>query len=84
MLSTSDGLRSSGRSIDNREYKLFNTRTKALGFLVDGNAIPEVSFDVGEFYAGNLPNTSSGISSLFFWFFLSENAATPGEVFSQM
>ena len=42
-----------------------------LGFAVKGDAIPDVSFDVGESYAGSLP--ISGIpseqASLFFWFF---------------
>lgn len=50
------------------------------GFVVDGNTIPEVDFDVGESYAGNLPNTPSGSSSLFFWFFPSSNPDATEEV----
>lgn len=46
------------------------------GFAVNGSAIPEVSFDVGESYAGLLPIDSSGDGDggqLYFWFFPSTN-----------
>lgn len=45
-------------------------------FAVDGTRIPEVSFDVGESYAGLLPisNKSSETRQLFFWFFPSQEA----------
>ncbi|GAB1318622.1 Carboxypeptidase [Madurella fahalii] len=46
-------------------------------FVVNGSAIPEVNFDVGESYAGLLPIGSSGngsSSELYFWFFPSTNA----------
>jgi hypothetical protein len=51
-----------------------------LGFLVNGTGIPEVDFDVGESYAGLLPNTPAGNSSLFFWFFPSQNPKADDEV----
>lgn len=49
-------------------------------FLVDGKSIPEVDFDIGESYAGLLPISNSTNSSLFFWFFPSENVAASEEV----
>ena len=49
-------------------------------FLVDGKAIPEVAFDIGESYAGLLPNTPHGNSSLWFWFFPSENPKADKEI----
>lgn len=51
-----------------------------VAFLVDGKNIPKVDFDVGENYAGLLPNTPSGESSLFFWFFPSDNPDACNEV----
>lgn len=49
-------------------------------FLVDGKNVPDVDFDLGESYAGNLPNTPSGNSSLWFWFFPSENQLASDEI----
>ncbi|KAK3330751.1 putative serine-TYPE carboxypeptidase F precursor [Apodospora peruviana] len=37
-------------------------------FLVNGTAIPEVSFDAGESYAGNINVGNSTDNALFFWF----------------
>lgn len=51
-----------------------------VGFLVNGTGIPEVDFDVGESYAGLLPNSPAGNSSLFFWFFPSQNPKAQDEV----
>lgn len=47
---------------------------------MNGTGIPEVDFDVGESYAGTLPNTPAGNSSLFFWFFPSKNPKAHDEV----
>lgn len=61
----------------------FNTAwslTNSAEFLVNGTGIPEVNFDVGESYAGTLPNTPAGNSSLFFWFFPSKNPNATDEV----
>ncbi|KAJ5226512.1 hypothetical protein N7468_007737 [Penicillium chermesinum] len=41
---------------------------------------PQVPFDIGESYAGLLPNTPHGNSSLFFWFFPSTNPAADKEI----
>ncbi|KAK0720808.1 Alpha/Beta hydrolase protein [Lasiosphaeris hirsuta] len=51
-------------------------------FAVNGTAIPEVDFDVGESYAGSLPisNSPSEMSNLFFWFFPSTNPAAKKEI----
>ncbi|KAK5658252.1 hypothetical protein OQA88_2227 [Cercophora sp. LCS_1] len=43
-------------------------------FVVNGSAIPEVDFDVGESYAGLLPiDNNDPLNQLFFWFFPSTN-----------
>ncbi|KAK2743717.1 hypothetical protein FQN55_007120 [Onygenales sp. PD_40] len=49
-------------------------------FLVRGEDLPEVNFDIGESYAGSLSNGPSGNSSLWFWFFPSENPAASEEI----
>lgn len=49
-------------------------------FFVDGTNFPNVTFDIGESYAGLLPNTPHGNSSLFFWFFPSTNPKAKKEV----
>lgn len=54
--------------------------SSSLGFAVNGSALPDVDFNIGESYAGTLPNTPSGNSSLFFWFFPSKNPAASDEV----
>lgn len=42
---------------------------RGLEFVIDGKAIPEVDFDVGESYAGLLPisNSTTESNNLFFW-----------------
>lgn len=55
-------------------------------FVVNGTAVPEVDFDLGESYAGRLPivapNLTNGSSNneLFFWFFPSKNPAASNEI----
>ncbi|KAG8531318.1 uncharacterized protein KY384_002947 [Bacidia gigantensis] len=51
-------------------------------FAVNGTAIPDVDFDIGESYAGLLPISSDPNESrkLFFWFFPSTNPAATEEV----
>ncbi|KAI9657734.1 MAG: hypothetical protein M1821_002910 [Bathelium mastoideum] len=50
-------------------------------FAVDGTAIPDVDFDVGESYAGLLPISSGANSSeLYFWFFPSANVNASDEI----
>jgi carboxypeptidase D len=51
-------------------------------FLVNGSALPDVDFDIGESYAGTLSinsNPSDG-NRLFFWFFPSDNPAASNEI----
>jgi carboxypeptidase D len=51
------------------------------GFSVDGTAIPEVNFDLGESYAGLLPiGDANDTNQLFYWFFPSENPAAEKEI----
>lgn len=52
-----------------------------LEFVVNGTAIPDVDFDVGESYAGSIPlGTNASDSNLFFWFFPSTNPAAKKEI----
>lgn len=54
-----------------------NNKTKP--YWVDGAALPEVDFNIGESYAGNLPIDDTG-KSLFFWFVPTENPAAKDEI----
>lgn len=51
-------------------------------FAVNGTAIPDVDFDVGESYAGSLPISGkpNEEGNLFFWFFPSTNPAAKDEI----
>jgi carboxypeptidase D len=50
-------------------------------FAVDGTAIPDVSFDIGESYAGLLPvSDKANASELFFWFVPSANELAGDEI----
>lgn len=50
-------------------------------FAVDGTAIPDVDFDIGESYAGLLPISDKANSSeLYFWFFPSANELAGDEI----
>ncbi|KAK4540376.1 hypothetical protein LTR36_009233 [Oleoguttula mirabilis] len=50
-------------------------------FAVNGSAIPDVDFDIGESYAGLLPISDQANSSeLYFWFFPSDNPAAEDEI----
>ncbi|KAI6279320.1 hypothetical protein MCOR34_011231 [Pyricularia oryzae] len=64
-----------------RAQPLFLT-DKTRKFSVDGNGIPEVKFDVGESYAGQLPisNNSTDENKMFFWFFPSQNPLAKKEI----
>lgn len=56
-----------------------NAKTKP--FVVNGTAIPDVNFDIGESYAGLLPVSSAkNASELYFWFFPSTNADAGDEI----
>ncbi|KAK5707500.1 hypothetical protein LTR97_000034 [Elasticomyces elasticus] len=50
-------------------------------FAVDGTAIPDVDFDIGESYAGLMPISDKANSSeLYFWFFPSANELAGDEI----
>jgi carboxypeptidase D len=51
-------------------------------FSVNGTALPDVNFDIGESYAGLLPISKSENETreLYFWFFPSENADAGDEI----
>src|SRR6187402_981845 len=54
----------------------------ALEYSVNGTAIPDVDFDIGESYAGLIPisKAANESSQLYFWFFPSENPAACDEI----
>ncbi|KAK4899991.1 hypothetical protein LTR27_002754 [Elasticomyces elasticus] len=56
--------------------------SKTAKFSVNGSAIPEVDFDIGESYAGTLSidSNSTSADALWFWFFPSENPAACEEI----
>ncbi|KAI0156916.1 alpha/beta-hydrolase [Xylariaceae sp. FL1272] len=70
------------RSLRSRESCPKHLTNKTEPFAVNGTAIPEVNFDVGESYAGTLPITDNQTDSnqLFFWFFPSNNSAADNEI----
>jgi carboxypeptidase D len=51
-------------------------------YTVNGTAIPDVDFDIGESYAGLMPITkvANETSQLYFWFFPSENTEASDEI----
>ncbi|KAK6071167.1 serine carboxypeptidase [Seiridium cupressi] len=49
-------------------------------FAVNGSALPDVDFDIGESYAGLLPIGNSNDTDIFFWFFPSTNEAAKEEI----
>ncbi|PHH90205.1 hypothetical protein CDD83_4249 [Cordyceps sp. RAO-2017] len=53
--------------------RFLNDNTKK--FVVDGKSLPDISFDLGESYAGQLPisNKTDEKSKLYFWFFPTAN-----------
>lgn len=52
------------------------------GFSVNGSALPEIDFNIGESYAGTLPITSNTTdpNQLWFWFFPSSNPLANNEI----
>ncbi|MCJ1392187.1 hypothetical protein MMC18_005054 [Xylographa bjoerkii] len=55
---------------------------KTASFAVNGSALPEVNFDIGESYAGTLSidSNANNHNRLWFWFFPSENPAASNEI----
>lgn len=78
----------SPRFLTPETQRRFNTGTiengadVSIGFAVNGSAIPEVTWDVGESYAGSLPisEDANDTNTLFFWFFPSENQTVGKEI----
>ncbi|KAB5559740.1 serine carboxypeptidase [Coniochaeta sp. 2T2.1] len=54
--------------------------TRKLKFTVNGSAIPEVNFDAGESYAGQLPIGGDSDGKLYFWFWPTTNPDQPKEI----
>ncbi|KAK7727935.1 hypothetical protein SLS53_008033 [Cytospora paraplurivora] len=55
----------------NSSWHYLTDKTKK--FVVDGTAIPDVDFDVGESYAGLIPLGNSTTDEFYFWFYPSTN-----------
>jgi carboxypeptidase D len=49
-------------------------------YAVDGTALPQVDFDVGESYAGQLPVGGDSDGEMFFWFFPTTATGEPKEI----
>lgn len=49
-------------------------------FIVNGSAIPDTDFDIGESYAGLLPVGGDSNGELYFWFFPTSDVDTPKEI----
>lgn len=63
-----------------RSTPFLNAKSKK--FAVDGSTLPDVDWDVGESYAGNLPISDhpDETRQLYFWFFPSTNEAAKNEI----
>ncbi|KAF2091896.1 alpha/beta-hydrolase [Saccharata proteae CBS 121410] len=62
------------------EY-LVPQNNKTIPFTVNGTALPDVDFDIGESYAGLLPiNDKTDGRSLYFWYFPSSNPDATDEI----
>ena len=66
--------------LEKRASSFLTSKTKK--FAVDGTAIPDVDFDIGESYAGLLPISSdpNETRELFFWFFPTTNVNKSEEI----
>jgi carboxypeptidase D len=61
------------------EHSFLTNATKK--YAVNGSAIPDVDWDVGESYAGLMPiSNATNSSELYFWFFPSSNPAAKDEI----
>ncbi|MCJ1311898.1 hypothetical protein MMC25_005571 [Agyrium rufum] len=74
------GMPSRGSQLEKRAHTFLNANTSK--FAVDGTAIPDVDFDIGESYAGLLPisDNPKETSELYFWFFPSTNPKAEDEI----
>lgn len=71
---------SAASSLDKRAPRFLTAKTEK--FVVNGSALPEVDFDVGESYAGLLPISKHPDESrqLYFWFFPSTSKTPAKEI----
>lgn len=69
-----------GDGITKRQLSSQFLNDNSTKFAVDGSKLPNITFDIGESYAGSLPIDSSNSSELFFWFFPSADAAVKKEI----
>ncbi|KAI5359539.1 Putative peptidase S10, serine carboxypeptidase, serine carboxypeptidase, serine active [Septoria linicola] len=70
-----------GSAFANSSTPIINQTEAVKKFAVNGSAIPDVDFDVGESYAGMLPiGPGQNVSELWFWFFPSSNPDAISEI----
>lgn len=76
------GARSAPPSYDGKnKTSIIPQNANTTKFAVDGSAIPEVDFDIGESYAGLLPiSDNANASELYFWFVPSDNELAGDEI----
>ena len=60
--------------------RMGHSLTSFLEFAVNGSAIPEVNFDAGESYAGQLPIGGDSDGNLYFWFWPTTTPDQPKEI----
>ncbi|KAI7021273.1 alpha/beta-hydrolase [Hortaea werneckii] len=66
----------------NKKRQTTSLNSKTEKYAVNGTAIPEVDFDIGESYAGTLSinGNASNENSLYFWYFPTDNEAAGDEI----
>ena len=70
-----------GTSFVNSSTPIIKQTEAVKKFAVNGSAIPDVDFDIGESYAGLLPiGPGYNVSELYFWFFPTSNPAADDEI----
>ena len=66
----------------NKKRQTTSLNSKTEKYAVNGTAIPEVDFDIGESYAGTLSinGNASNENALYFWYFPTDNEAAGDEI----
>ncbi|KAL1310734.1 hypothetical protein AAFC00_000987 [Neodothiora populina] len=64
-----------------KKHLIVPQNNKTMKYAVNGTAIPEVDFDIGESYAGLMPiSEQKNASELYFWYFPSEDKKATDEI----
>ncbi|KAF2488513.1 carboxypeptidase D [Lophium mytilinum] len=69
-----------GRKVEKRAT-ILPQNANTTKYAVDGTALPDVDFDIGESYAGLMPiSSAANASELYFWYFPSSNPLAEDEI----